>query len=157
MKTKTNIPLRTVLIVIMVAFCSLGCQPHHDLYRDIHAAARAGDVAEVTADLVQNPSDLELPDNAGFTPLYLAASACQTNVVALLLDKGAKIDIKAKDGSTPLQEAAQQGCQGCVSLLLDRGATVNIRNNQGKTPLGCAELWHRDSVVELLHQHGGIE
>jgi uncharacterized protein len=157
MKTNTSISLRTFLAVIIVTVCSLGCQPHHDLYRDIHAAARAGDVAEVTAVLAQNPSDLELPDNAGFTPLYLAAAACQTNVVALLLDKGAKIDIKAKDGSTPLQEAAQQGCQGCVSLLLDRGATINIRNNQEKTPLGCAELWHQDAIVEQLHQHGGTE
>jgi ankyrin repeat protein len=157
MKTKTNFSLRAALAVITVALCSLGCQPQHDLYRDIHAAARAGDVSEVTADLAQNPSDLELPDNAGFTPLYLAAAACQTNVVALLLDKGAKIDIRAKDGSTPLQEAAQQGCQGCVLLLLDRGATVNIRNNQGKTPLGSAELWHQDAIVELLRQHGGKE
>jgi ankyrin repeat protein len=114
-------------------------------------------VSSVNADLAQNPSDLELPDNSGFTPLYLAASYCQTNVMALLLDKGAKPDTKANDGSTALQEASQQGCAGGVSLLLDRGAKVNIRNNQGKTPLGCAEAWHQDAIVQLLHLHGGVE
>jgi ankyrin repeat protein len=144
-------------IFIAAVFCTSGCQQQHDLYREIHAAARAGDVAAVTGDLAQNPADLELPDNAGFTPLYLAASYCQTNVMVLLLDKGAKPDTKANDGSTALQEAAQQGCEAGVSLLLDSGAKVNIRNSQGKTPLGCAEAWHQDAIVQLLRGHGGTE
>ena len=145
------------MIFTVAGFCAGGCQQDHDLYREIHAAARAGDVAGVNADLAQNPADLELPDNSGFTPLYLAASYCQTNVMALLLNKGAKPDTKANDGSTALQEAAQQGCEAGVSLLLDRGATVNIRNNQGKTPLGCAEVWHQEAIVQFLRKHGGTE
>ena len=157
MKSESHKDVRTLVAVTIMAFCSLGCQPQHDLYREIHAAARAGDVAAVTADLAQNPADLELPDNSGFTPLYLAAAACQTNVMTLLLNKGAKPDTQANDGSTALQEAAQQGCVAGAALLLDRGATVNARNRQGKTPLGCAELWQQDATAQLLRQRGGIE
>jgi len=135
----------------------MGCQAQHSQYRDIHAEARAGNVAGVAADLAQNPASLELPDDSGFTPLHLAAAYCQTNVMALLLDKGAKPDSQANDGSTPLQLAAQQGCADGVALLITRGASVNARNKQGKTPLGCAEAWHQDSIVQWLKSHGGTE
>jgi ankyrin repeat protein len=158
MKNKFRLSLPATALAAAIAFYVAGCQqPQHSQYRDIHAAARAGDLATVEADLTQNPADLELPDDSGFTPLHLAASFCQTNVMGLLLDKGAKPDTKSKDGATPLQLAAQQGCTNGVSLLLMRGATVNVRNNQGKTPLGCAESWHQDGIVNLLRQNGGTE
>ena len=91
------------------------------------------------------------------TPLHLAASACHTNVVALLLDKGAKIDCAAKDGATPLHLAAQEGCADVVNLLLAKGANVNARDDQKRTPLVRAEQWHQDAMVPLLRQHGGSE
>ena len=157
MSTRFYASLRGLILIASAAFCLIGCQAHHSLYRDIHAAARAGDVAGVAADLTQDPANLELPDDSGFTPLHLASSYCQTNVMMLLLDKGAKPNSKSKDGSTPLQLAAQQGCLDGVSLLIAKGAGVNARNNQGKTPLGCAEAWHQDAMVQWLRLHGGTD
>ena len=43
----------------------------------------------VAADLETHPADLELVDGAA-TPLFLAANQCSTNVLGLLLKKGAR-------------------------------------------------------------------
>jgi len=147
------------ILAAMLVVAGTGCfhATQHSAYREIHASARDGDAAQVAGDLAQTPGDLNLPDDAGLTPLHLAASACHTNVVALLLDKGAKIDCPAKDGARPLHLAAQEGCADAVNLLLARGANVNARDNQNRTPLVRAEQWHQDAVVQLLQQHGGTE
>jgi len=159
MKTRFYRFLGTLLVTAMLAVAGAGCfhSPKHSAYRETHAAARDGDVTQVAGDLEQNPGDLNLPDDAGLTPLHLSASACHTNVVALLLDKGAKIDCPAKDDATPLHLAAQEGCVDGVNLLLARGANVNARDDQKRTPLVRAEQWHQDAVVQILRQHGGTE
>jgi ankyrin repeat protein len=89
--------------------------------------------------------------------LHLAASNCHTNVVVLLLDKGAKVNCTSKDGTTPLHLAAQDGCTDVVNILMAKGADVNARDDQGRTPLKRAEQWHQDLTAQLLRQHGGIE
>jgi ankyrin repeat protein len=145
-----------LIMTVMVMICAGCAQPlEHSAYRDIHAGARDGDVTQVAADLAQNPDDLNLPDDAGLTPLHLAATSCHTNVVVLLLDKGAKIDPTEKDGATPLHFAAQEGCVDAVQLLLDRGANVNARDKQGRTPLTRSEQWHQDAVGVLIRARGG--
>ena len=159
MKTRFYPSIWIILLTTALMAGGTGCfhATQHSAYREIHASARDGDAAQVAGDLAQNPGDLNLPDDAGLTPLHLAASACHTNVVALLLDKGAKIDCPAKDGATPLHLAAQEGCADAVNLLLDKGANVNARDDQKRTPLVRAEQWHQDAVVQLFQQHGGTE
>jgi ankyrin repeat protein len=159
MKTRFYPSLWTILLTTVLMAIGTGCfhSPQHSAYREIHASARDGDVGQVAGDLAQNPGDLNLSDDAGLTPLHLAASACHTNVVALLLDKGAKIDCPAKDNATPLHLAAQEGCTDAVNLLLAKGANVNARDDQKRTPLVRAEQWHQDAMVQLLRQHGGTE
>lgn len=159
MKAKFYMPIRmTVLATALVIVCA-GCfsSNQHSAYRPIHGYARDGDMAHVNEDLAQNPSDLNLPDDAGLTPLHLAASYCHTNVVLLLLDKGAKVNCTAKDGATPLHLAAQEGCVDAVNLLLTKGAKVNARDDQGRTPLKRAELWHQEAAAQIIRQHDGIE
>ena len=148
----------TLIATATLLICA-GCATplKHSAYRDIHAAARDGDVTQVAADLAQNPGDLNLPDDAGLTPLHLASASCHTNVVMLLLDRGAKVDAMEKDGATPLHFAAQEGCTDAVKLLLDRGANANARDKQGRTPLTRSEQWHQDSVGILLRARGGSE
>lgn len=159
MKTRLSPSVWTVIVATLLAVLCAGCihQNRHSAYREIHGAARDGDVAQVAGDLAQNPGDLNLPDDAGLTPLHLAASHCHSNVVTVLLDKGAKIDYPAKDGTTPLHLAAQEGCADAVALFIARGAQVNARDNQKRTPLVRAQQWHQDPIVQLLRQHGGIE
>ena len=137
-----------------------GCWPPHphSTYVKIHQDASNGDAAGVATDLAAAPEDLNLPEDKGQeTPLHLAAENCHSNVVVLLLDKGAKINMTDQAKATPLHLAAQEGCADVVEILLARGARVNERDDQGRTPLKRAELWHQDAIVPLLRQHGGTE
>jgi ankyrin repeat protein len=151
---------RTGLLALIVALFCEGCfliPPPRSAYRPIHQYAQAGDAASVAADLATNSPDLNLPDDAGLTPLHLAASHCHTNVIALLLSKGASVNKKGQGGVTPLHLAAQDGCADAVTLLLAHHAKINARDDTGRTPLKRAEEWHQDAVAQLLRQHGGTE
>jgi ankyrin repeat protein len=155
---KTN--FRAGLLILIFAVLCEGCfliPPARSAYRPIHQYAEAGDAAQVAADLATNSSDLNLPDDAGLTPLHLAAAHCHTNVIALLLKKGASVNKKGRGGATPLHLAAQEGCVDAVTLLLAGRAKINARDDAGRTPLKRAEEWHQDAVVQLLRQHGGAE
>ena len=80
------------------------------------------------------------------TPLHVAAQNGLTDVVKLLLEKGARVD--PKDSyypdqtlygkgplNTPLMLAAREAHPEIVTLLLDKGANVNYQNHTGQTPL----------------------
>jgi ankyrin repeat protein len=155
MRINLHAPIRTAILATLLAMACAGCvlfAPPPGTYRPIHEYAAAGNVAAVTQDLATNSGDLNLPDDAGRTPLHLAATHCQTEVVQLLLDKGARIDAKATGGATPLHLAAQAGCAEVVSLLLAKGAKVNARDDQGRTPLDRAQQWQQTNIVSLLEQ-----
>jgi ankyrin repeat protein len=159
MKTKFHTLIQTAMLTAALAVACAGCfliPPSHSSYRPIHEYAADGNVTAVAQDIATNSHDLNLPDDAGRTPLHLAATHCHTNVVALLLDKGAKIDPRAAGGTTPLHLAAQGGCVEVVNLLLAKGAKVNARDDQNRTPLDRAMQWHQDAVAELIRQHGGL-
>ncbi len=159
MKTTLQPSTRATVLAAALAMVCGGCFLFHQrsAYRPIHQYAKAGDAVGVAEELKKSPGDLNLPDDAGLTPLHLAALHCRTNVVALLLDKGAAVNRAAKDGATPLHLAAQEGCADAVTMLLARGAKANARDDQGRTPLARAKQWHQDAIVELLRQRGGTE
>jgi ankyrin repeat protein len=145
-------------MTVALGFASSGCfliPASHSKNLPIHQYAASGDAGAVAQDLSTNKCDLNARDDAGRTPLDLAVIHCQTNVISLLLDRGAKTNIRAQGGATPLHLAAQEGCVDAVKLLLAKGAKVNAKDDQGKTPLDRALEWHQDEVVELLRQHGG--
>jgi cytochrome c len=155
---KTNLRVGILMLVLTVV-CD-GCfliPPPRSAYRPIHQYAQNGDAVAVAADLATNFSDLNLPDDGGLTPLHLAAAHCHTNVVVLLLNKGASINRKGMGGATPLHLAAQEGCVDCIIVLLERGAKINARDDEGRTPLKRAEAWQQDPAAQLIRDHGGKE
>ncbi|KXL50413.1 MAG: hypothetical protein FE78DRAFT_129746, partial [Acidomyces sp. 'richmondensis'] len=61
-------------------------------------------------------------DYSGSTPIHLAATGPEVDVLRLLLQKGASVHIRNKAGRTPLFVAADVGSEAHVSLLLQSGA-----------------------------------
>jgi len=159
MKIKFPIKLQIVIMAAAFGLMTSGCwSAHpHSAYRAIHQFAINGDAVGVAAELAQHPDELNLPEDHELTPLHLAAENCHTNVVVLLLDKGANINVTADDKATPLHLAAQEGCTDVVTVLLERSAKINLRDDQKRTPLVRAGQWHQDAIVQLLRQHGGTE
>jgi cytohesin len=159
MKTIPPIWMRAAILAVTLAWGNTSCCLFHhpSTYGPVHQYAKSGDATSLAEELAVHPDALNLPDDAGLTPLHLAAAHCRTNVVSLLLEKGADIDRKAKGGTTPLHMAAQEGCAEAVTLLLAKGAAVNARDDERRTPLKRAQQWHQDAVAALLRQRGGTE
>ena len=81
--------------------------------------------------------------NDGFTPLHLAASFNQSEIVKILVSSGADVNAKSNNGRTPLD-----------SYKVLKGTSPEVR----------ATLNHLDSpefeasmkeIAELLRKHGG--
>ena len=99
--------------------------------REIHDAARDGDMAKVKALLKENPDLVLSKDNIdGGTPLHMAASGGHKDVVELLLANKAEVNAKSyNNGGTPLHWAVSRGHKDVVELLLANKAEVNATAN----------------------------
>jgi ankyrin repeat protein len=89
--------------------------------RALHAAAAARSLSIVSA-LIDAGSDVNAPQEAGFTPLHEAAATGQLDLARLLLDRGAEVNAKTEDGRTALALARKANEAAMIELLVSRGA-----------------------------------
>jgi ankyrin repeat protein len=89
-------------------------------------------------------------DKNGVTPLYWAAHRGFSEVVKLLIDKGADVNTTAGRGETPLHIAVCFGHLDTVKQLLACGAKVNCRDHSGMTPIHVAALSGHDYIIKEL-------
>ena len=114
----------------------------------------AGDVEKARL-LIERGADVTIPSKQGRTPLMAAAArAGNSELVALMLSKGADPRAKARLGITALSLAAEAGDLHSVKLLLAAGAEPNTADFLGVTSLLVAALSHNPEIVRLLLQHG---
>jgi len=103
------------------------------------------------------------PSSFGRTPLH--SHVQQPEVIALLLEHGAKIVAGGEERQTPLHDAAELGRKDYESqipgrlktaeLLLAHGAEVNAENSQGQTALDLAYERGDKEMAAILLAHGG--
>lgn len=135
-------------------------------------------VSEIVKILLENGSEVNLPDKNGLTGLMVAAGRGYPDIVKRLLDRGADVNAKDTHGWNALAWAAQAGHKDIAALLkkhgaemtlmaaaclpdmpevqrsLRNGSDVNAKGVNGRTALmGAAELGHSD-VVKLLLDKG---
>ncbi|KAJ5894125.1 hypothetical protein N7495_005816 [Penicillium taxi] len=82
----------------------------------------------------ERPEDLNVPDNAGNTPLQIASLSGEAPIVKFLLDAGCEINSKNIDKDTPLIDAVENGNVEVVKLLLEAGANPRTVNASGDEP-----------------------
>jgi ankyrin repeat protein len=111
--------------------------------------------------LLQQRPNLNLEDDNGNTPLYLAVSRGDEALALVnqLLDAGAQVDlgpIKGDNaGVTPLHIACATGANGCLETLLRRGASATKQIPSGATPLHTAAIGGDKKTIDLLCKAGG--
>ncbi|EED20107.1 histone deacetylase complex subunit (Hos4), putative [Talaromyces stipitatus ATCC 10500] len=97
-------------------------------------ACAAQEFEAAVARHAERPEDLNVADNAGNTPLQIAALEGCAPIVKFLLDAGCEIDTRNIDKDTPLIDAVENGHLEVVKLLLDAGANPRLGNAEGDEP-----------------------
>ena len=123
------------------------------LFRFTSAAAR-GDVSSVNEMLDAGvPVDSVDPKNR-WTALRWAALWNRTDVMQLLLQRGA--DVNKQSGYyhvTALHRAACDNHIGVIEVLLKHGASTNIKDNERRTPIDVARERNYEAAIRLLERH----
>uniref|UniRef100_A0A6G1SKF1 Integrin-linked protein kinase n=1 Tax=Aceria tosichella TaxID=561515 RepID=A0A6G1SKF1_9ACAR len=121
---------------------------------DIFNWCREGETLQIRIWLDDPKNDLNQGDDHGFSPLHWACFAGRTNIVDMLLNRGARINATNMGDDTALHLAASHGHLECVNLLLKNKADVNAMNEHGNTPLHYACFWGHRECAQTLIEHG---
>ena len=111
------------------------------------------EVAELPDFCAISPVGLHTRNVLGDTPLHVAATRGDVEMIAALLDAGADIQVPGEYRYTPLHEAAGQGHADAVRILLARCASTTSANDDGITPLELARMLGHGEIERLLHDH----
>ncbi len=86
--------------------------------------------------LLAYKANIAQKDMFGDTVLHIATlGKAKTDVLKLLIDKGAPINERNKQGVTPLALAIDQGMEEHVVFYANAGADINAEDQDGNTPL----------------------
>lgn len=122
------------------------------------ALVTLGSVDQLRVRLHEDPASASAPapkseTDEAITPLHLAMSRGDGQVVKLLLDAGADPNVM-RHGQTPLTWAAQKGRTDLARLLLAAKAEVDLGGNNQGTPLYWAAGAKSLEMVKLLVEAG---
>lgn len=127
------------LIILSVVFASPAAYADPD--EDLRKATREGDVEAARRALAQGADvNKRGSGRSGGTALMHAAGGGHSDVVLLLIEKGADVNAQDRDGATALMDAALGGAEDAAHILIESGAAVNSMGKEGGTPLMAAAL-----------------
>lgn len=129
----------------------------NSLFRSLFITLTLGTVALLNAN-----SDINTPDDIGYTALMYASANYQVDTVRLLLEQGANPNLINIFGNTALILAVKKRGYGVwrdsfkketceiVELLLKHGANPHVKNEEGKTALDYVIHVYRKSIIEKI-------
>lgn len=98
--------------------------------------------------------DIDGIDVFGNTALIEAVDVWNTDIVKLLLERGADPNKCNDRNNTPLMMASDRGFYDIVDILLKYGAESNCMNEECQTAIDFAHTSHHREIVKLLLQYG---
>ena len=126
---------------------------HRDGTRDIWQALGIGSIPAVKyyCTFDENTVLRHDPNNdKRLTVLHYAAQAGCSQIVAFVLENGAKVDALDFEQVTPLMMACQKGHSQVVEMLIKHGAAINHQDIYGRTPLHMAAIHNQFEIYRLL-------
>ncbi|XP_057247454.1 uncharacterized protein LOC130589857 [Beta vulgaris subsp. vulgaris] len=110
-----------------------------------------------SAYLLDHGADCNMAMDKGFTPLHYATKRGRTNLLCLLISKGAKVDTHARVG-TPLQAAVVHGMRDVVESLLKNQANPNVIRAPSFSGSAVLGVQGRDrSYVKFVAEQLGLD
>ncbi len=140
-------------LALNIILCSAGCFADSGQEQELIDAAFSNDFQKVNELISQGVDVNAMFDMTGDTPLTAAADKGNTEMVRLLISKGADLEAWSL-GGTALMRAANEGRAEVVKLLIESGADVNAMTRGGESALSLAEKNGHADVVQLLRQAG---
>ena len=123
---------------------------------DIWSAAKSGNI-EAVMKHISAGNDINIRSVSGATPLIAASTGGQTEIIRLLIEKGADVNLREDvGGSTALLAAAFFGHTEIVEMLIDKGADVNARNLSSETPLDTVSAPWSPELAEIYKFIAGL-
>ncbi|NGY95923.1 MULTISPECIES: ankyrin repeat domain-containing protein [unclassified Neochlamydia] len=113
------------------------------------------DCLYILLDQYEEPQMINFCNDCEETLLHLGILVEATDVVELLLDKGALVNMEDYWGETPLHNVAYTGNIQLAELLLQRGANPNTLSTAGLTPLQIAVVRLDLQMVKLFLTYEG--
>lgn len=104
-------------------------------YTTLMLACEKSNVEVVKFLLSSTNTNINEKDSFGNSALLYAAMNCKTDIVELLLAKGAEINSKDSEGKTALMAAVDGLCSDTVRLLINSGIDINAKDNFGQNAL----------------------
>lgn len=126
---------------------------------DLRVAILKGNVTAVEKYL-DNGIDPDVQLKSGWTCLMLAASIASTELVELLMNRGANVNFHKEMYTVLMATCAtsasipEEQVLNCVELLLEKNARVNVYDKYRMSPLMYAAKEGRVTVCEKLLEHG---
>jgi uncharacterized protein len=122
----------------------------------LHEAAATGNTERTKNLLEEHLLPVDAFSEDGFTALGLACFFGHSEIVHLLLQKGANINLASANAVrvTPLHSAVAAQQPEITEILLQHGAEVEAQQPQGFTPLHQAAHAGHLQLVELLLRYG---
>ena len=113
---------------------------------------------EQIVELLLNHSNIEVdkPDLLSHTPLHFASAGHSTEIITMLLDKGADLFNKTNKGSKPIHIACQKGSSEVLEHLITKCPSerqqqmLEAKDNNGNTPLLLAKVAPTQAAFNLL-------
>jgi len=115
----------------------------------LHKAARL-QYHDVVIYCVENPLDFDINvrDNAGYTPLHEACNRGHLDIAQILCAHGGAVNAPGYGGMRPLHEAVENGHGELARLLLSYGADPALTTYAGQTVAALAEESHCKPFIE---------
>lgn len=101
--------------------------------------------------LLENGANVNLRDRAkGNTPIFLASTKGNIDIIELLLSYGSNVNDWNKNGETPIMRLYSNSVK-TLDYLISKGVNLNMADNKGNT------FFHRfiESVIEASNQRPG--
>ncbi len=127
--------------------------PQADGMTALHWAVLKHD-AKATRRLLQEKVDVNAVTRYQVTPLEIACTAGDTEIVQLLVVAGANVQAKAIGSESMLHIAARTGLVEATQALIDADANVDELDGRGQTPLMWAAAAGNTDVVSQLVEYG---
>lgn len=130
---------------------------HHSDYNEqkmeLFDAIRNNDIAALQR-LIDGGADVNVKDENGDTPLYIAIYHDRILAPMLLIEAGADVNATNGRGDTPLHMAARDGGLDVMDALIRRHANIDAMNLDGDTPLHMACWCGGTLAAKMLIDNG---